>query len=131
MNALDYLVLSVALYGANIVVQGVFANLKYDPKTLLGNRDDFAPEGVGLMRAKRAQANFTEAMVLFAPLVLVASATDKLGGLTDLGAAVFFWSRLAYLVSYVAGLGPVRSLVWFGGAVGTGMILWALSPFAA
>ncbi len=129
MTLLDYVVLSVALYFANIVVQAVFGNMRYDPKTLLGPRDDFAPEGLYLMRAKRAQANFTEAMAMFVPLALIAHLTDKSAGLATLGAAVFFWARLAYLIVYVAGAPVVRSLVWTVGVIGVLMVFRAVAPF--
>ncbi|MEO1013848.1 MAG: MAPEG family protein [Pseudomonadota bacterium] len=129
MTVLDWLVIAVCLYFLNICVQAVFGNMRYDPKTLLGPRDDFTPEGVGLLRARRAQANFTEAMIMFAPLALVAGATGSGGGIAAIGGAVFVISRAVYLVVYVAGVAVVRSLAWMVGVLGTAMVFWAVAPF--
>ncbi|MEM9705849.1 MAG: MAPEG family protein [Pseudomonadota bacterium] len=126
MTVLEWLVLAVFIYFVNIGVQAVFANLRYSPGTLLGSRDDFAPDGIGLMRARRAQANFTEAMVMFAPLALAAHVTGADPGLASLGGAIFAISRAAYLIVYVAGTPVIRSLVWGAGLIGTGMVGWAV-----
>ena len=132
MNELHYLVGAVAVYGGIILSQAVFANMRYDPKTLLGTRDDFTPEGKHLLRARRTLANMTEAMVMFAPLILVAHVTGKTSALTAIGAGLFFWARLAYAVVYIAGIPVVRSLIWAVGLVGTLMIFWAVvAPPAA
>ena len=126
MTELSYLIGTVAIYLALILAQAVFANLRYDLKTLLGPRDDLTPEGMFLLRARRAQANMTEAMVLFIPLVLVAHLADKTSALTAIGAGLFFWARLVYPVVYIAGVPVIRSLVWAAGLVGTLMIFWAV-----
>ena len=44
-----------------------------------------------------------------------------------LGAQLFFWSRLAYLLIYAAGLAYVRTLVWGAGYVGLIMMILALA----
>lgn len=129
MTVLDWLIVSVGLYFANIVAQALFANLRYDPKTLLGPRDGFLPEGVGLLRAKRAQANFTEAMIMFTPLALAAHATGQGDGMAALGGAIFAIARALYLAVYLAGTPVVRSLVWAVGLGGTGLVFWAVAPF--
>jgi len=129
MSEIDYLVGCVLIYFANIGAQTVFANMRYDVGALAGPRDGFEPEGKYLMRARRAQANLTEALVMFAPLVLAAVATGRTSGITLLGAAVFFWARLVYPVVYIAGLAYVRTLVWLVGVIGTGMVFWAVAPW--
>ncbi|MEO1013849.1 MAG: MAPEG family protein [Pseudomonadota bacterium] len=129
MTVFDWLVLSAGLYFANILLQDVFGVMNHDMKALFGTRDGFEPKGVGLKRTQRAQANFTEAMAMFVPLALVAQLSGKAEGLATAGAAVFFWSRLAYLIAYVAGVPVVRSIVWMIGVVGLLMIFWAVAHF--
>jgi len=43
----------------------------------------------------------------------------------ELGAALFFWSRLAYFPVYLAGIPYVRTALWAVAVVGMAMILWA------
>jgi uncharacterized MAPEG superfamily protein len=45
---------------------------------------------------------------------------------TGFGAALYFWSRVAYLPAYVAGVVWVRSLIWNASAVGLVIMLWRL-----
>jgi len=63
---------------------------------------------------------------MFAPLVLVAAVTDSFSALTALGAALFFWGRVAFAPSYWLGLPWIRTAVWFVSVIGILMILWEL-----
>ena len=77
-------------------------------------------------RAKRAHLNMIENLVLFAALVLVAAISGKANATTAMGAVIFFWSRLAYAVIYVAGIPWLRTLTWFVSVIGMAMIAWVL-----
>ena len=129
MSDLDYLSASVGIYFAIICAQAVCANRAYDPRTLLGARDDFNPDDKYLLRARRTLANMTEAMVMHAPLVLIAFQTNSSSALTLLGSALFFWARLLYAVVYIAGVPVVRSIFWGGGLIGTALVFWEVAPF--
>jgi len=86
----------------------------------LSNRENMPAPGALAGRATRASVNTLEAFVLFAPLALVAHAVAAANPQVLLGAQIFFWSRLAYLALYVAGVAYVRTLVWgagYGGLV--------------
>jgi uncharacterized MAPEG superfamily protein len=91
----------------------------------LGNRDNI-PEATPLGgRAERAAANSIEALLMFAPLALVA----QLSGSAEealLGATIFIWARVAYLPIYLVGIVYVRSLVWGVGVAGLAMMVMAL-----
>ncbi|MEM6537159.1 MAG: MAPEG family protein [Pseudomonadota bacterium] len=126
MTVISCLLAAVGLYFLNIVAQAVFANIHHDPKTLLGPRDGFESESVGLLRAKRAQANFTEAMVMFVPVALLAHVTGQGEGAAAFGGALFVVSRAFYLAIYLAGTPVVRSLAWAGGLLGTVIIFWVV-----
>ena len=73
-------------------------------------------------RAKRAHMNMLENLVPFAALVLAAHGLGKLGALTMLGAQLFFWSRLAHAIVYIAGIAYVRTLAFFVGYIGMALI---------
>jgi uncharacterized MAPEG superfamily protein len=63
-------------------------------------------------RARRAQNNMLENLILFAVLVLVAVVTGKTNEATLVGAQMFFYSRIVYLLIYLIGIPWVRTLVW-------------------
>jgi uncharacterized MAPEG superfamily protein len=73
-------------------------------------------------RARRAHLNMIENMVLFAPLIIIADIAGRDNGMTQLGAQLFFWARLAYAVIYVAGIPYLRTLAWLVSVVGLVMI---------
>jgi uncharacterized MAPEG superfamily protein len=91
-----------------------------------GNRDTHLPVPAWTERALRAHANLTENLAPFAILVLTAHAAGKSSELTAMGAAIFFWARVAHVAVYTAGIIGLRTLVFFVGAVGEVMILIAL-----
>ena len=56
------------------------------------------------VRANRAHLNGVENFSPFAAIVLVAYALDYSTAITQILAAVFFWSRLAHAIVFIAGL---------------------------
>ena len=66
-------------------------------------------------RAHAAQLNSFEAFPLFAVAVLVAQHLHAPQARVDLLALVFVAARVAYLVTYLADLHVLRSVVWFVG----------------
>jgi uncharacterized MAPEG superfamily protein len=92
----------------------------------LGNRGD-VPEPTALAgRAHRAALNMLENFVLFAALVLTAHAGRVEPTRLELGANLFFWSRLAYFPTYLAGIVYLRTALWATGVAGLASILLAL-----
>jgi uncharacterized MAPEG superfamily protein len=77
-------------------------------------------------RARRAQLNMIENMVLFAPLIVIADIAGRDNGMTERGAELFFWARLAYAVIYVAGIPYLRTLAWLVSVVGLVLIFLQL-----
>ena len=124
-----YLLLSVALFFAMILVQ-VLANIKHNGLVpLSGARDDLKAPTFFLERAKRANQNMIESLVMFIPLILVAVITERTNGMTALGAALFFWGRLAYAPLYWFGVPWLRSAAWFVGILGLILIFLQILPF--
>ena len=123
---LTYLVWAVALTIVQVLVASSGAMTQIALPVLAGNREA-AVEGRGWVgRAQRAHRNMLESLVLFAALVLVAHVAGKDNAMTALGAAIFFYGRLAYAVIYWIGIAWVRTLVWCVAVAGLVLILLQL-----
>ena len=68
-------------------------------------------------------------LMLFAALVLIAAVAGKANAMTAMGAAIFFWGRVAYAVIYVAGIAWLRTAAWFVSVIG--MVLIAIELLKA
>jgi uncharacterized MAPEG superfamily protein len=120
------LVWSLALTFVQMLVAVVGTMLYLGIPKAAGNRERL-PELPGWAgRARRAHLNMIENMVLFAPLILVADIAGRDNGMTERGAELFFWARLAYAVIYVAGIPYLRTLAWVVSAVGLVLIFLQL-----
>jgi uncharacterized MAPEG superfamily protein len=73
-----------------------------------------------------AHANAVENLVVFAPLVLIAQALNIHTAATAFACALYFWSRLAHLVVYTAGIPGLRTLSFAGGFVGQAILVLAI-----
>jgi len=123
---LAYLVWAAALTMVQLLIVIVGASFTIPLPVLAGNRET-PVEGKGwLGRAQRAHRNILETLVLFAILVLVAHVTGKANATTALGAAIYFWARVAHAAIYIAGISWVRSLAFGISMVGLVMILLQL-----
>jgi uncharacterized MAPEG superfamily protein len=92
----------------------------------MGNRGEM-PEPTALAgRVDRAAKNMLENFVLFAALLLGAHAANVAPSRLELGAELFFWSRLAYFPVYLAGIPYLRTALWAVGVVGMGLVFWAM-----
>ena len=92
-------------------------------------------EGVGRLRRDlagvagrldRALRNFGETFPLFVAVILVVHVTDTHDALTEWGARLYLWGRVAYVLLYAAGVPLIRSLVWNVATIGIGLIVAAL-----
>ena len=74
----------------------------------------------------RALRNFLETFPLFAAVVLAAHVTDTHNALTEWGARLYFWARVAYVPLYAAGVPLIRALVWNVATAGIVLFIAAL-----
>ena len=123
---LTMLVYSVTLLVIVIVIQSVAGIIAQGLPAMAGSRDNLGEPSQFQSRSKRVAENHKEGLLLFAPLVLVASAAGISTEWTVLGAQLFFYSRIAHAVIYLAGWPWIRPLAWAIGMAGTLMILVAL-----
>lgn len=80
-------------------------------------------------RAQRAHANAVENLVLFAPTVLAIHILNRGDTLTSAACALYFFSRLSHYVVYTAGVPIVRTISFFGGWIGTAILIGRLLGF--
>ena len=97
-------------------------------KLAMGNRDNLAEPSPLAGRADRAARNTAENFMLFAALAVVAHVGGVQSPKVLLGAEVFFWSRLVYLVVYYAGIPYLRTAVYVVSIVGLAMMILAMPP---
>jgi uncharacterized MAPEG superfamily protein len=74
------------------------------------------------LRAQRAHMNMVENLAPFAALVLAAQASGKAGPATAMAATLFFWSRVAHAIVFIAGIAWLRTLAFLGGVIGMAII---------
>ncbi len=121
------LTLSVVLGIVQIVAASHAASLQRGYRWSASARDEAMPPLRGVAgRLNRALGNFVQTFPLFAAVVLAAHVSDTHNALTEWGARLYFWARLAYVPLYAAGVPLLRSLVWNVATIGIVLIIAAL-----
>ncbi len=94
-----------------------------------GNREEDVPPLRGLAnRVDQATTNFLETFPFFAAAVLLARVTGHHSSLTVIGAHLYFWGRVGYLLAAAAGYGLLRSaLCWNTALAGIVLLLIAIT----
>lgn len=123
---ITYLLWSTILTFVLIMIPAGNALITNGADAQAGARDNLPEPSVFNKRASRLSANMLENMMLFAPLVLIANATNVSTENTVLGAQIFFYARLVHAVVYLAGWPKIRPVIWFISIIGMGMIAVAL-----
>jgi len=121
---LEMLLWSALLYVAQILIPAAAADLRNGIPWGLGNRAEIPPSSGWEARAERAYRNMAESLLPFACVVLAVQAGGLSGEMSALGASVFFFSRLAYAPLYIAGVTVLRSIAYFGGIAGIGLVVY-------
>jgi uncharacterized MAPEG superfamily protein len=125
---LTLLAFSVGLGFVHIVAASHSASLQRGYRWSASSRDEPVEPLHGVAgRLDRALTNFLETFPLFAAVVLSAAATGRHNALTEWGARLYFWGRVAYLPLYAAGIPLARSLVW--NVAGVGILLFLVALF--
>ncbi len=84
------------------------------------------PQSPWAQRMMAAHVNAIENLVVFAALVLIAQDVKVSSGATVFAAALYFWSRLAHVVVYTAGIPGLRTLSFAGGFVAQAIFVLAI-----
>jgi uncharacterized MAPEG superfamily protein len=110
---LKMVALSIVLGLVQIVLASHAASLQRGYLWTASARDSPVPALTGVAgRLERALQNFIETFPLFAAAVLMAHFGGRHDWMTEWGAQLYFWARVAYVAFYAAGVFLVRSLVW-------------------
>lgn len=108
----------------------MFFNIEHPPKVMLGARDGMVDQTARTQRAKRANQNMIEAMVMFAPLMVAVILTDRANDMTALGGWLFVAGRALYAPLYWFGVPVLRTFAWLAGVIGVVLILLQILPFS-
>ena len=120
---LYFLVAAVILGLVHLLVDSHLISWQLGYRWTASNREQPVPPLGGIAnRVDQAYTNFIETFPLFAALLLAAHFAGRLGPLTMWGAQLYFWGRVGYVLAAAAGLGLVRSALFFNTAL-AGMVL--------
>jgi len=122
---LVYLALSIGLGAIQIVAASHAASRQRGYAWSASARDSVLPPLEGVAgRLARAVTNYGETFPFFVAAVLLVHQTGHTGAATDVGAALYFWARVAYVILYALGVPLVRSLAWNVAIVGIAIVVW-------
>ena len=114
---LTMLVWSIALTFVQMVIAAAATTLQPGLPAKTGNREDAEGAMGWAGRAQRAHLDMVANMVVFAPLIVIADIAGRDNRMTEIGAQLFFWTRLAYAIVYIAGVPRLRTAAWSASAV--------------
>lgn len=123
---LVYLAASALLLFGQILVQAMSSIRSHSLTFLVGPRDGIEDKNILSERCRRTNANLVEGLIMFVPLVLICAHLEMFSPLTALAAAMFFWSRVVFAITYWLGVPWVRTLAWFVSITAIFMFAWEL-----
>ncbi len=123
---MEMLLWSALLYIGQVLIAAMAADLKNGMAWGLSNRDDIPATSGFIGRAERAYANMAENLLPFACIALLIQGTDSNGAMSALGASIFFYSRVLHAGLYLAGVTVLRSIAYFAGLAGIGLMVYQI-----
>jgi uncharacterized MAPEG superfamily protein len=123
---LQFLVWGVVLLIVHVLIQATFSDLSKGLGWALGPQDEARDQSTIAARIERALSNYLETFPAFAALAIILAITQTGNGTSALGAAIWFWARIAYVPAFVSGIPLVRSVAWFASLAGLVMMLLPL-----
>ena len=122
------LVASIVLCLLHLIVSSHLISWQRGYRWTASSREEDVPPLRGLAnRVDQATTNFLETFPFFAALVLLAHVTNHHTLLTVVGAHLYFWARVGYLLTAAAGYSLLRSvLCWNVAMIGIVLLLIAI-----
>jgi uncharacterized MAPEG superfamily protein len=122
------LIASVILGLVHLIASSHLISWQRGYRWTASNREGDVPPVRGLAnRVDQATTNFLESFPFFAALVLLARLTNHHSLLTVVGAHLYFWGRVGYLLTAAAGFSLLRSVVcWNTAVIGIVLLLVAI-----
>jgi uncharacterized MAPEG superfamily protein len=122
---------SAVLCALLFIPYGIAQTFVWGIPVSVGNRDAPPPLPAWAERGIRAQRNMLENFPHFAALVIVGYLVGASNDATALGASLFFWARVVHATVYIAGVPFIRTVAFFTGLAGEGIILGQILRAAA
>jgi uncharacterized MAPEG superfamily protein len=120
---LKLLIASIVLGLVHLIASSHLISWQRGYRWTASSREEDVPPLHGVAnRVDQATTNFLETFPFFAALVLLARVTNHHSLLTVVGAQLYFWGRVGYLLAAVAGYGLLRSVLCWNTAI-TGIVL--------
>ena len=92
----------------------------------VGYPDNPRPQSPWAQRLMKAHANAVENLVIFATLVLCASALGISGSTIAMAAVVYFWARVVHALAYTFAVPWVRTLAFGVGFFAQMTVAWLI-----
>jgi uncharacterized MAPEG superfamily protein len=92
----------------------------------IGNRDKMPETQPWVGRADRAQRNHHDNLAMIAAVVLVAQVLGKTDSTTAIASIAMVSLRILHGITYMLGIGPVRSLCYAGALTAMLVIVWRI-----
>ena len=121
-----YLVYVTALTGLLWVPYILDRIAKWGLVTAVGYPTNPPPQSPWAQRLMKAHFNAVENLVVFAALVLAASALGVSNGAIATAAMVYFWARLVHVAAYTFAIPWVRTLAFAVGFFAQAAIAWQI-----
>jgi len=123
---LTYLTYAVILLIVHMLIQATVSDLSKGIGWALGPQDEKREPNLVAGRLERALRNYVYNLPAFIALALTLKVTELGTDSTALGAALWFWARVAYVPAYASGLPLVRSVAWFASLGGLVLMILPL-----
>jgi len=118
----------VVLLLVQLVLQAVAGVSEFGLGYALSARDEKRDlHGHMAGRLTRAFYNLLETFPAFAAAALAVAVTGKTGGISVLGAHLWFWARIVYVPLYAFGIPGLRTATWAVSVAGIALMLIALA----
>ncbi|MES2510851.1 MAG: MAPEG family protein [Pseudomonadota bacterium] len=92
----------------------------------VGYPENPEPQAPWAQRLKKAHANAVENLVVFAALVLAATAMGVSTAAIATASMVYFWARVVHAAAYTFAIPWVRTLAFVAGFVAQAMVAWQI-----
>ena len=123
---LTYLLYSVILLIAHVLIQATFSDLSKGIAWAIGPQDEARDQNLIAARIQRALRNYLETYPAFIALVLIVTVSEASTSQTVLGATIYFWARVVYVPAYASGIPMARSIPFFASLIGIAMMIVSL-----
>jgi len=123
---LTYVVYAVILLIVHMVVQATASDLSKGLIWALGSRDEHREQNALSIRLEKALTNYAYNFPAFAAVALMLMVSELGTETTALGAAIWFWARVAYVPCYAFGIPLIRSVAWLTSIGGLGLMILPL-----